>query len=182
MGISAVFGYVAILGASATLGTFVTGILFFQKGGKWGPVNDVISIAQMMFILPLVWAMFMVSRTEFATLSVVVLVTGIVGIVVPMATQTLLVARVVSFKTSNRIGTPVGILIGVWLIAANLLSIKTVPAGLAIVGMISGAGYILLVAGFLIGRQKHFLFTVGSVIALTGYIGWAVWIAIAVVR
>ena len=68
MGIDTVFGYFAILSAIATLGTFVTGILFIKKEGKWGPINDVVSGVQMVFMLPLVWAMFTVSRTEFAIL------------------------------------------------------------------------------------------------------------------
>ena len=40
--------------------------------------------------------------------------------------------------------------------------------------MIVGAGYILLVIGFLIGLQKHLLFTGGSGIALVSYAVWAV--------
>ena len=53
-------------------------MLFFRKGGKWGQTNDVASIVQLLFMLPLVWAVSMVSRPAFVTLPI--LVVGGVGV------------------------------------------------------------------------------------------------------
>jgi len=172
---SPAFQYVAFASAVAALGTFVTGLLFFAQGGKWGPVNDGVSVLQMATTLPLVWPLFVLTRDVSLIPSIVILVAGVIGTAIPMVTQTLLVTGVLSFETANRIGTPPATFMGLWLIGANLMALHKIPLGLSIAGLAAGIGYVLLVTGFLIGRQKHPLFSIGSGVAIVGYVTWAIW-------
>jgi hypothetical protein len=43
-------------------------------------------------------------------------------------------------------------------------------------GLTAGLGYLLIVAGFWLGGQRHLLFWAGSLIALVGYVVWATWL------
>ena len=52
---------------------------------------------------------------------------------------------------------------------------------LGVFGLIGGIGYVLLVIGFLRGKQKHPSFYGGSFLALTGYTAWAVWFGILII-
>lgn len=92
--------------------------------------------------------------------------------------QILLVLRVVKLElTLVAVPAAFGV-VGVWLLLNSYLALanRTLPSGLAWVGMVAGVGYILVILGFLLGGQQHPLTAVGGLTAVISYPIWAIWI------
>ena len=58
-----IIGWAAIVSAAATLGTLITGILFFAVNEKFGKANDILSVVQVVFMLPVAMAMYRITRS-----------------------------------------------------------------------------------------------------------------------
>ena len=173
-------GWAAYLSAAATITTFVTGILFFSAGQPWGTINDAASVFQVLFMLPVVLALhrlFLLGPSAPA-LSLLAAVIGTVGVLVAAALQALLVFGKVKFEQTIGVVLTAGGGIGIWLVLTGYLALAggALPGGLAWLGLVAGGGYILLVVGFWLGRQRNPLFMAGSLVAVIGYSMWAIWL------
>lgn len=170
--------WAAYTSAAATLVTFVTGILFFSVGQPWGTIQDVASALQVLLMLPLAWMLHRLIGPYTRAWSWLALIVGVPGMLVAGILQILLVVRRVAYEQTIGAVLSAGGAIGVWLAltGALALALGLLPAGLAWAGITAGAGYLLLVAGFWLGGQQHPLFWSGSLIALVGYAGWAIWL------
>ena len=88
----------AYLSALATVATAVTAVLFFTRGERFGRINDASSVFQMVLMLPLAGAMFLLTRARGPTLSVIATGIGVAGLLVAATLQALLVFRSVGFE------------------------------------------------------------------------------------
>jgi hypothetical protein len=172
------FGWSAILSAVATLLTLITGILFFSAGGIFGPINDAASVIQMLLMLPVVVALYLLTRQDAGALTLLAAAIGVAGMLIAAVLQALLVFRAVEYEQTSAATLSAGGAVGIWLILANLLALaaRALPGGLALTGVVAGTGYVLLVIGFRLGGQGHPLFYAGSGLAVIGYTVWGAWL------
>jgi len=67
--------------------------------------------------------------------------------------------------------------IGIWLILSGAMTRigRTLPQGLAWLSIIAGIGLILIIVGFWIDGQEHFLTIVGGLVSFFGILIWTIW-------
>jgi hypothetical protein len=171
-------GSSAYLSAAATLLTLVTGILFFMRGEPFGKINDASSVLQMLFMLPIAVAIFLLTRSIAFGLALLSAIVGVTGMLVAAVLQALLVFGFVAYEQTIRAVLWAGGVVGLWLLATNLyaLAAEVAPGGLAILGVVAGVGYVLTVVGFRLGGQQHPLFHIGAFLGVLGYSAWAIWL------
>lgn len=175
-------GWSAYLSAAATIIGFVTLIVFFSVGEPFGTINDISSVILALALLPLALALYLLQLRGAPVLSLIALIAGICAMLTASILQILLVLRVVKFElTLVAVLAAFGV-VGVWLLLNSSLALtnKTLPSGLAGVGVIAAVGYLLVILGFLLGGQQHPLTAVGGLTAVIGYPIWAIWIGVLV--
>lgn len=171
-------GWSAYLSTAATIIGFVTLIVFFSVGEPFGTINDISSVILALSLLPLAVALYLFQRPGAPVLSLMALIIGICAMLAASILQILLVLRVVKLElTLVAVPAAFGV-VGVWLLLNSYLALanRTLPSGLAWVGMVAGVGYILVILGFLLGGQQHPLTAVGGLTAVISYPIWAIWI------
>ncbi len=150
----------------------------------FGLLNDLSSILQVIFIIPLVFYFFTLILTDSGyILSTFIFILGLTGILFSIYGQGLLVTGRINFDQSRKF-FPAGAAIGLWLIAVCLIaSIQNlIPSLLGWIGIIAGFGYILTVVGFRIGGYKNWLFHLGGFILGISYPVWAVWLGLLLLQ
>ena len=172
-----IFGWAALLSAVATIGTLVTGILFFAVNERFGKINDIVSVFQVVLMLPVAVAMYLLTRPGNGELALLALVVGSMGMVIVAVLQALLVVGMVSFEQTIGAVLTAGAVIGLWLVLANGIALVggRLPWGLGVFGIAAGIGYLLSAVGFHRGGQQHPLFYAGSILIVVGYVVWATW-------
>ena len=167
----------AYLSAIATILTFITGILFFIVGGAVGKINDISSIFQMFFMIPLALVLYRLLPVGTRTLGLVAALVGIAGMLVAAYGQTLLVFGKIDFDGSMKY-FPAGAAIGIWLVVICVfaLSYNLFPTGLAWIGILAGLSYIVIVLAFLIKGQQNMVFYIGGLVLGVSYPIWAIWL------
>ena len=176
--LDSVVGWAAYLSAAATIGTAITGVLFFVLGERFGRINDIVSVLQMLFMLPVAVGLYLVARQAGPSVALVVSIVGVLGMLVAALLQALLVARVVEYEQTIGAVLAAGGVIGLWLVLVNSQAWgeAILPGGLAICGIAAGVGYGLLAVGFRMGGQEHPLSYAGAGAVLVGYSVWAIWL------
>ena len=167
----------AYLSAIATILTFITGILFFTVGGAYGKINDISSVFQVLFMLPLALVLYRLLPPSTRTLGLIAALIGIAGMLVAAYGQTLLVFGKIDFESSMKY-FPTGAAIGIWLVVtcAFALSHNLFPTGLAWTGILAGLSYIVIVLAFLIKGQQNMVFYIGGLVLGISYPIWAIWL------
>ena len=152
-----IVGWAAYLSAAATMGTAITGILFFVVGERLGRINDAVSVLQMLLMVPVAVGHYVVTYRVGLGLALVAIITGVLGMLVAAFLQALLVARAVQYEQTIGAVLAAGGATGLWLVLANAVALggAVLPGGLTICGIATGVGYILLAVGFRIGGQEH---------------------------
>jgi hypothetical protein len=108
-----VYGWSAYLGAAATILTFVTGILFFAVSQSFGKVNDISSVFQVIFMIPLVVMFVQLLPPATRTLRLIAALLGISGMLISAFGQSLLVFGRIDFQGSLKFfATVIGFLWG----------------------------------------------------------------------
>ena len=178
------FAWAAILSAAATLGTAITGILFFAVDEAFGKVNDLFSVVQVVLMLPVAVALYLLAGPEPGWVAMLALAAGCMGMLSVAVLQALLVAGKVRFEQTISRVLAGGAAIGFWLILGNALALASgaLSWGLAAFGFTAGAGYLLTALGFYRGRQEHPLFYAGSLLMAVGYSGWAIWLGLVLLN
>jgi hypothetical protein len=173
-----IFGWAAFLSALATLGTLMTGILFFAVSEAYGKANDAVSVFQVVLMLPVAVATYALTCPDHSALALLALGVGSIGMIIVAVLQTLLVLGVVGFRQTIGPVLSAGVAIGLWLVFANVLALTggVLPCGLAVFGIAAGVGYLLSAVGFRAGGQQHPLFYAGSFLIVAGYVVWATWL------
>jgi len=148
--------------------------LFFILGQPWGTINDSSSVGLAFLVLPLLVHFHRRHRGEFPGLSLSSLIIGFVAMGVAILLQTLLIFQVISFEQTAVVVPLTFGFFGAVLMFHNSLMLRAeeLPGGLSILGMLAGAGYVLVIAGFILGGQEHYLTYIGAVLLLIGYPVW----------
>jgi hypothetical protein len=156
----------------------VTALLFFAVGERFGKINDALSVAQMVLMLPVVVALLLLHPTGATGLALLAAVVGIVGMVVTAVLQGLLVIEVVKFEQTITTVLAAGGAVGLWLILTNVLALfgEILPTSLVVFGIVGGVGYVLAAVGFYSRGQQHPLFYIGGLLMVVGYSVWAAWL------
>lgn len=178
-----IYGWAALLSAAATLGTAITGILFFAVNEAFGKINDAFSVVQVILMLPVAVALYLLARPQTGWLALLALIVGCAGMIVVAVLQALLVAGQVRFEQTIAQVLAAGAVIGLWLVGANALALAAgaLSWGLAAFGIAAGVGYVLAALGFRRGRQQDPLFYAGSLFMVVGYSVWAVWLGMLLI-
>jgi hypothetical protein len=167
----------AYLSAFATILTFITGILFFTVNGPFGKINDISSIFQLLFMIPLAITLYQPLPANMRALGLIAALIGIGGMLFAAYGQLLLVFGKIDFEESMKY-FPAGAAIGIWLIAtyfiANTYDLFT--TGLAWIGIIAGVSYIVIVLAFLIKGQQNIVFYISGLVLGISYPLWALWL------
>jgi hypothetical protein len=167
----------AYLSAVATILTFITGILFFTVNGPFGKINDIASVFQVLFMIPLAFALYRILPAGTRTLGLIPALIGIGGMLFAAYGQVLLVFGKIDFQGSMKY-FPAGAAIGIWLVAtcSFALSYNLFPTGLARTGIVAGVSYIVIVLAFLIKGQQNMVFYFGGLVLGISYPIWAIWL------
>jgi hypothetical protein len=170
-------GWSAYVSAAGTLATFVSAILFFSLGQPFGTINDIASVFQVVFMLPLALVLYQLLRPHGQILSFLTAALGIAGILVGGVIQSLLVAGVITYQQTVPF-FPSGAAIGGWLMLNGYLNLTShlLPRRLAWAGVLAGVGYVVTVAGFLLGGYQNPLFFAGGLLTVISYSTWAFWL------
>lgn len=173
----AVTSWCAYLSAIATILTFITGILFFTVNGPFGKINDIASIFQVLFMIPLALALYQPLPESTRTLGIIVASIGVGGMLVAAYGQSLLVFGEIDFNDSMKY-FPAGAAIGFWLVAtcSFALAYDLFPIVLAWTGILAGVSYIVTVLAFLINGQQNIVFYIGGLVLGISYPVWAIWL------
>lgn len=182
-GLAALAGPSALIAALATVVGAVFLALFFAKGGLWGPLNDIASIVMMLATIP-VLAFFATFTEPYLAPGVALAVAaiGLVGMLGAATAQGLLVARVRTYKQLLPWTLGFGALVGAWYVLLGVMSrLAGVPEIMAILAVVSGAGYVALGYGFWRGNERHPLSIVGGIVLLIASTTFLVWIGVALI-
>jgi len=144
-----IYGWFAYLSAAATILTFITGILFFSIGKPFGKINDISSVFQVLFMIPLAIILARTLPARYLTLGLIAAIIGVSGMILSTIGQSLLVFGRIDFQGSLKF-FPAGGAIGIWLIFVCLLGTGSglLPPFFTWIGILAGIGYLVTVIGF----------------------------------
>jgi hypothetical protein len=169
-------GWSAVVSGIATIVGFVTLIAFFALGEPWGTINDITSIFLALSIVPVLLTLHRNQDHFVPVFSLAAFVIGVMAMLVAASFQTLLVLRVIEFAQTAIVVPGAFAVFGVSLLFYSYTThaIKSLPRRLTWLGMISGTGYILVIAGIFIGGQENPLTAIGGFTAVICYPIWAI--------
>lgn len=167
----------AFLSAIMTILGLVTLMVFFALGEPWGTLNDITSVILALSILPVLLILHRLHRNAAQTISLVALVIGGIAMLVAAVFQTLLILKVIAFaQTAVVVPATFGVLGASLMIYGYLARTnQSLPPRLALVSMIAGVGYVLVILGIIIGGQEHPLAAIGGLTAVICYPICAIW-------
>ena len=168
----------AYLAALAWILSFSALFIFFAVGGIFGPINDLISIFQFLFLVPVALALHRILAVEAPAVSAAATAAGIAAMLLIAPLQALMVLGVVGFEETLRPILLLGAIVGLWWLVTSIVALTSgaLPAGPAWVGVVAGATMILTAIGFWLGGQKHPLTAAGFVAAAVAVPVWAFWL------
>jgi hypothetical protein len=172
-------GWFAIVQTIAGVTSFTALMLFFVKGGLWGPTNDALSVFWVLSLDPPARWFFLANRQVNLPLSAAATLLGIVSMIAFAALQFFLVVSLVRYEqTVDAIMTLAGVN-GLWLIFNGLITryLGLLPSGLTLVTLVAGIGLLLSAVGFILGGAQHPLAAAGYVTGLIAGFVWLVWLA-----
>jgi hypothetical protein len=157
--------------------TFIIGILFFTIGKPFGQINDIVSIFQVLFMIPLAILFVQIQPVYPLALRLITAAIGVSGMLVSAFSQSLLVLGRIDFQESTRF-FPAGGAIGIWLILVGFIlnSTEAFPNLMVWIGIFAGIGYLLTVIGFWHKEQESIVFVIGAMILGVSYPIWAIWL------
>lgn len=179
MNLQTITGWFAFIHMIAGVTSFIALMLFFVKGGLWGPINDVLSVIWALSLIPLVMWFFQANREINWPLAAAAAVLGIGAMLLFAVLQLLLVVGVVRYEqTVGTILTLTGV-IGLVLLLNGLMA-RTwgiLPPGLILVMVGGGVGLLICAVGYFLGGERHPLAAIGYVAGFIAGFVWPVWLA-----
>jgi hypothetical protein len=145
-------------------------------GGLSGLINDIASIFFSLSLIPLVIAFHALHRSFFPSISGWIAIIGVIAMLAAAILRVLLVFGILQFEQEVRPVLVANAVIGIWLILSGVMTRieRTLPQGLAWLSIIAGIGLILIIIGFWIGEQEHFLTIVGGLVSFLGILIWTI--------
>jgi hypothetical protein len=141
----------AAAGVSGSLLVLAVFILDARVGDLVTPLG-IASMVELLALLPVALVLHQFNRARAPTLSRLVLAIGLVGLLVAASLQALFVARAVPLEHQASLSMTAFGLIGLWLLVGNQLgrSHRILPARLAWLGAVLGAGQLVALVSFVI--------------------------------
>lgn len=170
-------GWSAFTSAIVTIVGLVTLTLFFTLGEPWGTINDISSVVLALSTLPVLVVLHRLHRHDVPAVSLVTFFIGVLAMLVVVVFQTLLIVRVIAFA-QTAVVVPVAYgLFGASLMVYSYLALahEVLSRRLAVLGIIAGAGYVMVIIGFILGGQEHPLTAIGGLTTVVCYPIWAIW-------
>jgi hypothetical protein len=108
-------------------------------------------------------------------LGLIAFIVGALAMLTAAVVQSLLVINGTNF---GMIVTVSFGLYGLSLIAYGYLTVvnETLPRRLGWWGIVAGIGYVLVITGFILGRENHPLTYIGGLASIIAYPTWAIWL------
>ena len=171
-------GTSAYLAAGFAIVSFAALFIFFAGVSVFGPINDFLSIFQMLFLIPVALALHRMLRQTAPEISFLVTAGAILALSSIAILQSLLVIQAVSFEQTLRPILILGVVLGLWWLITGMLAIigSTLPSGLAWTGMVAGASYIVIAIGFWLSGPQHPLAAIGFLVGAIASPVWAIWL------
>jgi hypothetical protein len=179
-------------GIVTILGLIFIGI-FFSVGEPYGSLNDLCIALQVLLMLPVALGLRQLFQDRFSSLDLAAMAMLLAGALAVAVASVILVLKVITFPQSLApVSSGFG-LIGVWMIATGYLTLsaKSLPAALAWLGIVTGAGMLLFCFGYWFGpREAMASFSpsltirsvlpaiVGGALSFFGYPIWAIWLGV----
>jgi hypothetical protein len=171
-------GWSAYLSAAATILGIATLFAFFALGEPFGTLNDIFSIVIAFTMIVILLKLHRLHRLSASVVSRIILIIGTIAMLVAIVFQTLLILRIIEFaQTAFIVPLTFGVF-GAALVVYSSLSLTgpSLPRGLSALGIIAGAGYGLVITGFILNSEgEHPLSLIGGLITVIGYPIWAIW-------
>jgi len=171
-------GWSAYLSAAATILGIATLLAFFTRGEPFGTWNDILSIVIALSMIVILFELDRLHRPVAPAVSLTVLSIGVIALLIAVVFQALLIVKVIVFaQTAVIVPLAFGVF-GAALMIYSYFSLanQLLPGRLAILGLIAGAGYVLVITGLILNPEgEHFLATIGGLITVIGYPAWAIW-------
>lgn len=176
-------GWASILSMVSTLLSLTT-YIWLATTGDWGPFADLSSFVWVAFTIPVILALHVILRSQAPALSLAAATIGILSLLVAGIFQALLVTGVLTYEQQSPIVISATGTFGIWLVVASYLAMrgKVLPLGLTWVGLITGAGFLLLGVGFWVGGQQSPLTYAGAIATFLGSPIWAIWLGVWILR
>ncbi|SRR5258708_15612738 len=170
-------GWSALVSAVATILGLVTLLMFYTLGQPWGTINDITSVVLALSILPVLLALHRLHRREAPTVDPAAFVIGVLAMSIAGVFQTLLIMRIIAYAQTAVVVPAAFGLFGASLMVYGYLARAngSLPRRLGLLGILAGAGYVVVIAGIILGGQDHPLTTVGGLTAVICYPIWAIW-------
>lgn len=126
-------GTSAYLAAGFAIISFAALFIFFAGVAVFGPINDFLSIFQMLFLIPVALALYQLLRSTAPVISLLTTAGAVLALTTIAVLQILLVVRIVTFEFTLRPILILGVVLGIWWLAIGLLAFisGTLPSGLA---------------------------------------------------
>ncbi len=109
-------GWSAYISAAATILTFLTGILFFTMGQSFGRINDISSVVQIPFMMPLTIGLYRLVPSKAQRLGLSAVAVGVSGMLISVVGQSLPFLDRIDPPASLKFFPAGGIAIGIWLV------------------------------------------------------------------
>jgi len=171
-------GWSAYLSAVATVLGAAALFAFLSLGEPFGFMSDILSAMIALTMIVILLELDRLHRPIAPVVSLIVLIMGVIAMLVAAVFQALLILHIIGFAQTAFIVPLMFGLFGVALMVYSYLSLTGpgLPRGLAGLGIITGAGYVLVITGFILNPVgEHPLVTIGGLITVIGYPIWAIW-------
>jgi len=171
-------GWSAYAAAGATIISFIALFIFFAVGGIFGPINDLFSVFQMLFLIPVALALHQILADLAPIWSATALLVGIGAMLLIAGLQGALVLGLASFEQTLKPVLATGGLLGLWWLIVGFLTFQHggLPPGLAWAGLVSGGSFVAIVIGFWQGGQAHPLAALGFLLGAGAVPVWTIWL------
>ena len=171
-------GYSAYFNAVVFVLSLIALMIFFSIGGIWGRINDSLSVIWMISYLPLAIALYLITRSVNAPVSLVSTIIGVIAMLAFIVMQTLLVFGQVRFEQTFSAVLASTAIVGLFVLTQGLLarSGSLFPPGLIWVMVIYGFASVVGAIGFQIGGESHPLAMIGLLLNAISGLVWIIWL------
>jgi hypothetical protein len=170
-------GISAYLAGVFSILAFIALFIMFAGIGIFGPINDALSIFQMLFLIPVFVMVHKIVGDQVPVIMGVLTVAAILALLAIAAMQTLLVLRQVRFEQTLRPILLLGFALAAWWVASGVLSFAeaSMPNGLAWAAIASGVSFAVIAVGYLTVGPQYPLTAIGFLVGAIATPVWSIW-------
>lgn len=167
--------YRVVAGASGATWVAIAGVvglvtiaLFFWVGQPWGTISDIAYLVMFLSLGPVMLAHYELGGMVPLWPARLSLAGAVAAVAAWAIVQVAFVLGIVTFDYSQAatgafaISSLLQVVIGLWIAGASLLAGRWLPLGVRVLGIVAGAGTVMLSIGFLLGGMNHPLAQAGG--------------------